>query len=83
MATGEYGAMSAGEFFGVLLYICGVVLPSMIVVRRIGYSRWWGLITLVPFVNLVTLWVLASATWPLDERLRAAEWAAEQASTDP
>jgi hypothetical protein len=74
--------MSAGEFIGTLLYIFGVVLPSMIVVRRIGYSRWWGLITLVPLVNLVMLWVLASADWPIDEKLRNAEWAVQRASAN-
>jgi hypothetical protein len=75
--------MSAGEFIGTLLYIFGVVLPSMIVVRRIGYSRWWGLITLVPLVNLVMLWVLASTEWPIDEKLKTAEWAAQRASANP
>ncbi|MGH6771782.1 MAG: hypothetical protein ACRECO_22505 [Xanthobacteraceae bacterium] len=75
--------MSGGEFFGALLYIVGVVVPSMIVVRRIGYSRWWGLIALVPFVNMVMLWVLASASWPIEERLNAAEWAAERALSTP
>jgi hypothetical protein len=75
--------MSAGEFFGALIYIVGVVLPMMNVLRRIGYSRWWGLIALVPLVNVVMMWVLVSAQWPIEERLRDAEWAAQQASANP
>jgi hypothetical protein len=76
-------AMSGGEFLGIVLYILGVAVPSMIVVRRIGYSRWWGLITLVPLVNMVMLWILASANWPLEERLKAAEWSAQRAAPTP
>lgn len=34
------------------------------VVRRAGFSPWWALLLLVPVVNIIMLWVFASARWP-------------------
>lgn len=35
------------------------------ILRKAGYSGWWSVITLVPIVNLVMLWVFAFADWPM------------------
>jgi hypothetical protein len=45
------------------LWFCGSV------VAKAGFSPWWALLLLVPFVNLIFLWVFAYAKWPaLPER---------------
>jgi uncharacterized membrane protein YhaH (DUF805 family) len=40
------------------------------ILNKAGYSGWWCLITLVPIVNVVMIWVFAFADWP---RLKKAE----------
>jgi predicted ABC-type exoprotein transport system permease subunit len=43
-----------------------LVVPTAKILRRIGYSRAWALLWLIPIVNIIALWVLASAKWPRD-----------------
>ena len=39
------------------------------VAKKAGYSPWWALLSAVPLVNLVLLWIFAYAKWPaLPER---------------
>jgi hypothetical protein len=43
------------------------VLPlwfSALVLKKAGLSPWWALISLIPIVNVVMLWVFAYARWP-------------------
>ena len=32
--------------------------------KRTGHSGWWGLLMMVPLVNIISLWVLAFKDWP-------------------
>ena len=41
-----------------------VGIPVGIILRRLGYSEWFALVTFIPFGALVGLWVLAYARWP-------------------
>ncbi len=34
------------------------------IVCKAGFSRWWALLSFVPLVNLVMVWVFAFARWP-------------------
>jgi hypothetical protein len=43
-----------------------VCFPVARVLRRIGFSGWWSLLWIVPFVNIVALWVFAYRPWPRD-----------------
>lgn len=51
-------------FFYFLLFLLVVFPPVGVIVRRAGFSRWWGLLILWPGVNLVMLWVFAHKRWP-------------------
>ena len=33
-------------------------------VSKAGYSGWWSLLTLIPIVNIVAIWVFAFSDWP-------------------
>jgi len=35
-----------------------------IVSRRAGFSRWWGLLMLLPPIGIAVIWVFAYAAWP-------------------
>jgi hypothetical protein len=60
---------SAGAAFGILFLIylsIGVVsvIAWVKILNKAGYSGWWVLIGLVPFVNLVMFLVFAFSDWP-------------------
>jgi len=44
------------------------IIPAVNIVQRAGYSGWWVLVTLVPLVNIVMLWVFAFSRWPALDR---------------
>ena len=37
---------------------------SVRVLHKAGYSGWWSLLMLVPFINIAMIWVFASSDWP-------------------
>jgi hypothetical protein len=46
---------------GILMF----VVPSVLIVRRMGFSAWWLLLFfLVPGALVVGLWILALRRWP-------------------
>jgi hypothetical protein len=42
--------------------VCGAIA------RKAGYSRWYGLLMVVPLVNIVLIWIFAYAKWPALDR---------------
>jgi predicted PurR-regulated permease PerM len=42
----------------VILYPIGRILS------RVGFSPFWSVLAMIPFINLIALWVLAFADWP-------------------
>jgi hypothetical protein len=43
---------------GVILYPIGRIL------NRVGFSPFWSVLAMIPFINLIALWVLAFIDWP-------------------
>lgn len=44
-----------------------IIVPIWLSARiagRAGFSGWWALLTIVPFVNVVIVWVFAFTKWP-------------------
>lgn len=46
-------------------------VPSVIILRRMGYSGWWAILAAISPLNILGLWVLAFIEWPLERRGRA------------
>lgn len=46
----------------VFLYPIGRILG------RVGWSPFWSILAVIPFVNLIALWLLAFVEWPERER---------------
>lgn len=61
-ATDVY--FGTGSFVFMLLIGALVVIPYWKLWQRTGHSGAWGLLMLVPLVNLISLWVLAFKDWP-------------------
>lgn len=53
-----------GGIIGLIVVFIVVVLPTGMVLKRLGYSEWWALVLFIPGGALIGLWVLAFANWP-------------------
>jgi len=49
-----------------LLFLAGY--PVARILNRLGFSRWWVLVAMLPYLNVLGLWVLAFVTWPVERR---------------
>ena len=64
--------MAQNAFFIVLLALF-VCWPVAKIAGRVGFSRWWALLALIPIVNLALLCVFAFVEWPSDRDSELAE----------
>ncbi len=53
------------------LYLLNVLFVAWIVMAifgpiavKAGYSKWYALLMLVPYINIVVVWVFAFSKWP-------------------
>ncbi|GGC62766.1 hypothetical protein [Chelatococcus reniformis] len=58
------GNISIWHWAIVLALFFLVMFPAAKIARRAGYSGWWCVAAVIPFVSLVVLWVFAYARWP-------------------
>lgn len=47
-----------------LLIVALTFIPTWTLMNRVGLSRWWTALSIVPFGVLVVLWILAYRRWP-------------------
>ena len=38
--------------------------PTGRILQRLGFNKWLGLLSVVPFVNILGLWALSFMPWP-------------------
>jgi len=55
------------ELLVIFIIIASLWLPIRIV-RKAGYSGWWGLLMLFPILNIVMTYIFAFSTWPILRR---------------
>jgi hypothetical protein len=58
------GNVSIFHWLIILIGAIVVIYPSTRILRRAGFSPWWGVLMVVPLLNLVLMWVFAFAKWP-------------------
>lgn len=46
------------------LAVALIVYPVGRILGRMGFSPFWSVLALIPFVNLIALWLLALSPWP-------------------
>jgi hypothetical protein len=56
-------------FWMMLLVAVLVIVPTSRICSKAGYSGWLSLLVLVPIANLLLLYFLAFAEWPLERRV--------------
>jgi energy-coupling factor transporter transmembrane protein EcfT len=78
-ATGQTvcNGTSAGLFAGLGVYLFVYlailvlsILAAVKVVTKAGYSGWWVLITFVPLIGMVFIFVFAFSTWPVTREVQ-------------
>lgn len=60
-----------GGFESVLIIISLVafilwILLLIKIIKKSGFSGWWVLVTLIPVLNLIFIWVFAFIKWPIE-----------------
>lgn len=53
-----------GGIIGLVVTFIVLVVPTGMVLKRLGYSEWWALVMFIPGGALIGLWILAFADWP-------------------
>jgi hypothetical protein len=53
-----------GGIIGLIVTFIVLVIPTGMILKRLGYSEWWALVMFIPGGALIGLWILAFADWP-------------------
>jgi len=56
--------LSIGHFIGFTLMLAMFGIPAALILKRMGLSRWWVILAMLPYVNIIGVWILAFARWP-------------------
>ena len=58
-----------GHWVAFALTVALILYPVGRILGRIGLSPFWSIVALIPFFNVIGLWVLAFVDWPRSEHL--------------
>lgn len=58
-----FGEIGLPEIFVMVLIVAFSLVVPCRIVSKAGYSKWLGLTTLIPIINIVLCW-FAFADWP-------------------
>lgn len=58
---GEYGL---AHWLIFAFVVATILYPIGRILDRLGFSPFWSVLVLVPFFNLLSLWILAFRDWP-------------------
>jgi hypothetical protein len=61
------GSIGLPELLLVLVAAVLIVWPAAKICSKAGYSPWLGVAIVVPGANILLLWFLALADWPLQK----------------
>ena len=71
-----FGHLGVSAILAVAFVVLAVamlyLLPVCLVCRKAGYPAWLGVAAAVPVANLLLLWFLALAKWPVQQEAGAA-----------
>ena len=82
MATNKHGAIIMNQFLRfppftpvrlavLVILVIAALIPSVIILRRLGFSGWWAIIAPISPLNIIGLWVIACVKWPVENPLRS------------
>jgi hypothetical protein len=68
-STGLFASLGALLFVYLAILVVGIV-AAVKVVTKAGYSGWWVLITIIPLVGTVFVFIFAFSTWPVTREVQ-------------
>ena len=60
--------MGPASWVFVAIILAILLVPVARILRRAGFSGWWCIVAVIPFVGIIGLWVFAFVPWPIDQR---------------
>ena len=67
MDMGMYG-YGAWHGWGLLMMVIVFIVPLWKILTKAGFNGAWSLLTFIPMVNIIALWVFAFSKWPKERR---------------
>jgi hypothetical protein len=61
-------AFSIWHWLIVLFFLASSIVPAWLNVKKAGYAGPLALLTWIPFVNIIMIWVFALSTWPVTRK---------------
>ena len=58
----------AGLLFPYFIVVVLTVIPALIILKRVGLSRAWALLAIIPPGGVLIFWIVAFKSWPLIEK---------------
>jgi hypothetical protein len=68
-SSGFFASLGALLFVYLAIFVIGII-AAVKVVTKAGYSGWWILITIIPFVGTVFVLIFAFSTWPVTREVQ-------------
>jgi hypothetical protein len=59
--------MNATQILILVVVAIAVLVPAVIILRRLGFSPWWAVLAPLSPLNIIGLWVLAFKKWPIED----------------
>lgn len=62
-----FSGVGLPELVIILVILCLIIIPAIFVSRilgKAGFSPWLAILSIIPLVNLIFLWVFAFIDWP-------------------
>ena len=50
-----------------VIFLIVAVWPIVRILHKAGYSGWWVLLTFIPVVAVIMIWIFSYARWPAME----------------
>lgn len=63
--------LGLSELIVILVILLILFIPTYFVAKvlnKAGFSGWYSLLSLVPIINVVCLWLFAFIEWPVEKR---------------
>jgi hypothetical protein len=59
------GSFSIWHWIIVLFFLATCIVPAWLIVKKAGYAGPLALLTWVPLLNIIFLWIFALSDWPV------------------
>ncbi len=50
--------------FFILTFVAFDTWLNIKILKKAGYSKWWAATIIVPYLNIIMIWVFAFSKWP-------------------